>query len=246
MDTFINFLAALGAIALAIIAIFQDPIRKKIMSPKLVISMTMEPPDCHKAKLTYQHSVPINVFPRKPINSIIPPHTIQTAEADVYYFRIRVNNYGKAKAKNVEVFASELSKLKADGTYKTRGSFLPMNLRWAHMDSMFFPSINPGTYKHCDIFHIVDPNARKDVPGEDKSWSNISKESNILSFDTIVKPLTLNYLVPEGKYQLKIIIAAENSDPIKETLEINNTGEWFDNETKMLYEGIAIKIHSHS
>ena len=42
---------AIGTIALALVAAFQDIIRAWVMRPKLDASITMAPPDCHKTKM---------------------------------------------------------------------------------------------------------------------------------------------------------------------------------------------------
>ena len=45
-----------------------------------------------------------------------------------------------------------------------------------------------------------------------------------------------------GKYRLVILVSAANTIPIEKTFEISLTGEWYDDEKKMLGEGIGIRL----
>ena len=162
--------------------------------------------------------------------------------ADVYYFRLRIQNSGRQKAESIEVFAAKLEKRRADGTFGPVDSFLPMNLLWSHYRQVFLPAISPETYKHCDLAHIIDPEERKSFPGEHRTWDNIPSESTLLSFDTVAKPYTQSYLVPMGTYRLKIVVAAANAGVVKKTLEITLTGDWYNDEQEMLGQGVGITI----
>jgi hypothetical protein len=177
-------------------------------------------------------------------NSVTENNKVSLENAVAYYFRLRIENTGNQTAQSVEVFASKLSRQQADGkTYKQFDSFLPMNLRWSHSGDMVFPAIAPGTYKHCDLAHIIEPNKRKRIPLEDNLWPTLASSGQpVLSFDTVMQPYTKNHLVPTGKYQLVITIAAANAKPIEKTLEINLKDKWYDEEPLMLSEGIGINI----
>lgn len=208
-----------------LVAIFQDKIRSWVTRPKLNVSIKLGPPDCH--------SIPLVRTDLKTGETLL--------EAPCYYLRLRVDNSGNQKAESVEVFAAELLKCQADGQFKEVESFLPMNLRWAHYREIIFPAIVPGVYKHCDLGHIIDPQLRSGFPPEDKSWENVPPEKTVLSLDTAVKPNTRSYLIPPGKYHLVLLVAAANAKPIKKTLEITLTGDWYEDEKRMLGEGIGIR-----
>ena len=107
---------------------------------------------------------------------------------------------------------------------------------------MLLPAISPGTYKHCDLAHILDPDDRESVPGEHATWPNVPQNKTILSLDTIVKPYTQSYLLPFGTYHLTLIVAAANAKATTKTLEITLTGDWYDDEDQMLGEGIGIRL----
>ncbi|NJN96253.1 MAG: hypothetical protein HC875_20140 [Anaerolineales bacterium] len=230
MITIADWIVAAGTVVMAIVAIvaiFQDKIRVWLTHPKLEGAIATTSPDCIKitllAKTLQQEKVPV----------------------DTYYLRIRIKNEGNEKAENVEVFAAELSKRQADGvTFKRVDDFEPMNLVWTNFGgTIFFPAISPRMYKFCDIAHIMNPAQRaNNIYAEDKHWPGIPLEKTILSFDTFVKPHTLSYLHPFGTYRLVIVVAATNAKPGTITLEIALTGDWYDDASRMLGEGVTIRV----
>jgi hypothetical protein len=220
------WLTAFGTIALAIVAIFQDIIRAWIKRPILNIEIKVKPPDCHKTYL-------FKPFPGTGEGRVSDYY------ADCYYFRLRIINSGNCRAENVEVFASELTKKLADGTFERVNSFLPMNLLWAHIGTPFF-NISHGMEKHCDLAHIVDPRKRHLFNGEENPLSNIGLKT-FLSLDTIVKPNTMSHLIEPGIYRMKLIVGSSNTNPKERVFEINHTGEWIEDENRMLQDGIAVK-----
>jgi len=228
-----DWISAVGTLVMAlvaIVAIFQDKIRAWLMRPRLRVSISVAPPDCQKTKMRYS-------LPSPDVNA-----PARERMADVYYFRLRVSNSGNQKAESVEVFVAQLSRQQADGSFRVVDSFLPMNLVWAHLGGMLFPAIAPGTYKHCDLGYILDPQSRKMIPGEHTTWPNVPPDKTILTLDTVVKPYTLSYLLPFGTYHLVILVAAANAKAIKNTLEVRVTGDWYDDEREMLGQGIGIRL----
>lgn len=219
------WLEAIGTLLLAIVAVFQDRIRGLLSTPKLDAEVNLEPPDCHK---TYFGSS------SQEEGGVIAVPT--------YYFRIRVLNSGNRKAENVEVFAAELLRRQADGTFATVESFLPMNLTWSHIRKLFFPAISPDMYKHCDLAHIIKPNQRDRIPNETKQWPNVSTKDTILSIDTVVKSFSLSHLQPPGVYRIKLVFAAENAKRVDKTLEFSLTGNWYDDENEMFRDGVGLKV----
>ncbi len=52
----------------------------------------------------------------------------------------------------------------------------------------------------------------------------------------------MSHLIPQGKYRLLLQIAAANKKPVKKTLEITLTGNWYDDEARMFSDGIGIRM----
>jgi hypothetical protein len=90
---------------------------------------------------------------------------------------------------------------------------------------------------------VTDPSYRPEF-GEKENDSKLGAPSNetVFSFDFEVKKVGMVHLLSQGKYRLKLQIGSANSKPITKTLEINLTGKWFDDEKRMLSEGIGIRI----
>jgi hypothetical protein len=220
------WIQAISSIILAIIAfiaIFQDRIRNLITKPKLDIKVDTTSPDCVKTPLKYKKGV-------------------KQFDSEGYYIRIRILNTGNYQANNVEVFMSELQKKQADGSYKKLDTFLPMNLTWTNINNIYFPAISPEMYKHCDLCHIFNPADRKNIQYEEPDWIEGDRKKVVISFSTMVRPLSLSHLAPFGNYRIILIIAASNAKPLKKIIELNVSGQWFDDERKMFSDGIGVNI----
>ncbi len=104
----VTFLAVL-------VALFKDSIINWSRRPVLVLS-PIAPPHCHK--------LPVRYWTQR----VAPTHVVTQG----YFFRLWIKNDGKARADQVQVFASKLSRRAADGNFKEDSRFLPMNLLWSH------------------------------------------------------------------------------------------------------------------
>lgn len=258
----------LGLVAL-FVALFQDRILEHRKRPIIKASIVARPPDCVKTDYSYYDNVLLNttsgsialtsgsivptggtIVPTTgsiaPTSGSIVPNTGSTVrpskKTDAYYCRLRIENNGTQKAEFVEVFASTLWRMNTDGSYKEVETFIPINLKWANQIDrmMFFPAICRGAYKHCDLFHVINPEKRHEIQLEDKEWENVPKNKTILSFDTVVQITSKNYLVGPGTYQLDLIIASANSKPINKKLQICLSGEWYQDQIEMFSKGITI------
>lgn len=214
-----DWLIAFGTLLLAFVAIFQDWIRARVWHPELHVCMDFTPPYCHKAILRGRQV---------------------RIEADCYYFRLRVSNSGHHRAEMVEVYAAQLSKQQADGSFKEMNSFLPMNLLWSHINKPY-DAISPEMEKLCNLGHIVEPPERSSFAMEDDPRLGIPPDKTVFSFDVATPSYTMSHLIPPGIYHLDLLVAAANAKRVKKTVEIIVTGKWFDDEERMLGEGIAIR-----
>lgn len=219
--TVANWLVAFGTLVLAAVAIFQETIRGWFYHPAFRVSIKTEPPDCV--------AVPLNRLDG-------------TFVANSIYLRLWVENVGNATAKNVEVYANKLQRRRRDGSWERVPEFPPMNLKWANLGGMFFPSIAPEMGKHCDLGRIVDPSLRHNVPEDEAARLKLTNEETSLAFDLISPPNHKGHIIGAGEYQLEIFVAAENTRPITRTIEISLRGTWDTNETKMLRDGVGVSI----
>lgn len=218
--TIADWLVAAGTLILALVAIFQDTIRSWFYSPQFRFSVRTGPPDCV--------AVPFSA----PDGSVV---------ADAIYLRIWVENIGNATARNVEVYATELRRRRADKTWERVGAFPPMNLKWANLGTLYFPSISAGMGKHCDLAHIADPE-RRHLLHEDAPALSLTNAQSSLAFDLIALPNHRGHIVGPGEYQLDILVAAENVPPKKGLVSITVRGPWFGDEATMFRDGVGVAV----
>lgn len=216
---------ALATFLAVLVALFKEDLVQLWRRPKLTLSITLAPPDCHKTQLTF-------------VGIAAPP-------IDCYYLRIWVKNEGKTRAEAVQVFAAGLAKKAADGSFRRVESFLPMNLKWSHAQvqtsgpEIFAEGISPGMGKHCDLGRIAHPNS-KVVLGE--NLPGVPEENAILILELEIQPNTRSHLVPPGTYLLELRVAGANCSPVSKTLEFTLTGQWFDEESRMFRDGFGLRM----
>jgi hypothetical protein len=218
--TVADWLVAVGTLVLAAVAVFQETIRGWFYHPEFEVSIKTESPDCVAVPFT------------KPDGTFV---------ADSIYLRLWVENVGNATAKNVEVYARELRRQRAEGTWERVGAFPPMNLKWANIGTIYFQSIAPEMGKHCDLGHIVDPVGRP-LLGEEAPKLALTNQQTSLAFDLMVAPNHRGHIIGPGDYQLDILVSAENVRPIKRIVAISLRGKWDADETKMLRDGVGVTI----
>ena len=68
----------------------------------------------------------------------------------------------------------------------------------------------------------------------------INVNEAIFCFDVYFRSNILYYLVSPGTYKFKIIIGCMNAKTISKEFEITVTGKWFEDENRMLNEGLSI------
>jgi hypothetical protein len=215
-----DWIVAGGTLVLAAVAVFQQTIRSWLYAPEFRVSAKTEPPDCVAVPFTLQDG---------------------TFVADSVYLRIWVENTGNVTARNVEVYARDLRRRRADGTWERVGSFPPMNLKWANVGGIYFPSIAPDMGKHCDVGHIVDPARRNLLPEDPRGVDPTDRRAHV-AFDLMAAPNHRGHIVGPGEYHLEVVVAAENARPITRTIAISLRGTWDADEARMLRDGVGISV----
>ncbi|MGH2359405.1 MAG: hypothetical protein ACRDGM_02535 [bacterium] len=216
-----SWLVALGTVVIAAVAVFQETIRGWFYRPKFAVTVRCAPPDCVSVALT-----------RRETGQFL---------ANSVYLRLLVRNDGNATARNVEVYAERLQRRRADGTLEPLNSFPPMNLKWANLGQIYFPSIAPKMGKHCDIGHITEP-AQRPAVNEENPALTLSNQQCSLTFDLMVAPNHRGHIIGPGEYFLEILVAAENAKPVPKTVRLNLPGPWYPDETRMLRDGVGVEV----
>jgi hypothetical protein len=180
-----------------------------------------------------------------------PPHCVQVPKVRLdtgdralsIYLRVWVRNVGNETARNVEVYTESLTRRRADGGWERVADFPPMDLVWSNFfGGMYLPLIGAGVGKHCDIGYIVEPGKRRAF-GEENLRLGLNEDQVSLTFDLIAKPNNSTHIVRPGTYRLGITITAENTRrPVRRQLEIDVRGQWYDDEERMLSDGVGIRM----
>lgn len=218
---------SIATVLAVIVALIKDDIVKLWRKPKLQARIKLSAPDCHKTEMTLFDKNTGRVFDK----------------ADCYYLRLWIENTGNQRAEKVQVFVAKLFKRHADSSFVEDKSFLPMNLRWSHSQpspygpDIFADGISPQMGKHCDLGHILDPKKRENFG---INLKGVGTDKTIFEFDLEIAPNTLSHLQPPGFYRIEIKLAAANMEPITKTIEINHTGDWYADESKMFSDGIGM------
>ena len=140
-----SWVAALVMSLVALVALFKEEIVKRWRRPILDLSLRVTPPDCYKTESRYLRPGPRD---NVPIRGFGKWHV-----ANCYYLRLWVDNRGKTRAERVQVFATKLHHLRADGKFVEDKHFLPLNLcgRTARTILRFSPKAYHRTWESIVI-----------------------------------------------------------------------------------------------
>jgi hypothetical protein len=130
-STLAQWVGALGTIAAVVVALFKDEILARRRRPILDAK-------CDKAA-PWTVKTPIEVHDGK---------GLVLWKGGGYYVRAQIENSGRSRAEKVQVYASKLAKLGADGKFEDIPTFLPLNMRWANTppggQAAILDGISPG------------------------------------------------------------------------------------------------------
>jgi hypothetical protein len=232
-DWLLKALTAIGTVSAVVFVLFQEKWRKWNYHPTINVSAITKPPDCVKIPYVQTTFLPGMV------------HSVIRRETTSYYLRALVENIGNETARNVEIYAKELKRESKDGRWERVEDFPPMNLTWSnpqpeHASSL--PSLPPGSRRHCDVGHILDPKDQKSMEAEDRSDLELEAGMVSLTFDLINRPLHLGHIVKPGRYRLAIEVAADNFDAVVKEVEINFDGRWNGDQRTMFADHVGIKV----
>ncbi len=217
--------AAIGGVAVAILAIWGEPLRAWIFNAHLVLSITMTEPDC----------VQIQTVVTGIVNSPAGP-VLQQTTTDSYYFRLLVDNDRRAAARQVEVRLTALRVKQPNGTFQADATFHPLSLIWANSFDpgsgrglVRIPKIDENVPRHCDLCHVI----RGATP-------------LLMEFDTETVPNQIGRAQPtrrkRGTFEVDVVATADNALPLRRTLEIRYAGRWYMTPSVMFDKGLKIVI----
>ncbi|MFI5400090.1 MAG: hypothetical protein ACHQZQ_03445 [SAR324 cluster bacterium] len=238
-----NWLVAVGTMALAITSVFHESIRRLFFRPRLTISISTEPPDCVKTQLIWQGSfvvggVPVVTAPMMGVSSMTNASLMSTSQdpIPVYYLRVRVTNQGSAVADEVEMEITRVRRKSQDGKFRA----VPYgvgNLTCASKGGATWEHIYPGRFRFFDLGRIVDPKA---------DWRNKSEDfghpETKFEIELNTKPAMRDHILQAGEYLFDVTAFAQNAKQSSEKIYLRHTGEWYDEESRMLSEGVGVRV----
>lgn len=215
----VTVVATLLAVA---VALFKEEIQRWWRKPELQAKVGRAGADCHKTHTT-----------------ISDPSTgrVVTRFAS-YYLRVWVENTGNQRAEHVQVFTSRLQRVEGNGALVEVTRFLPMNLRWAHINQPFLVGLSPRMGAHCDVGHVDDPS---NPYAAGRSLAAEPGTTTCLALCQEVEPATGSHLLGPGTYRLELKIAASNCEPVTKTLELFVSGDWYADEEEMFRSGLTMR-----
>lgn len=222
----------LAVVAALAIAIWGDQLKALASRPALTLSISMQPPDCHRITSTRVEIVQVPVIPGATNPAIITtPQQVAEIKYQTYYCRLSVGNDGNAAARNVGVRAVGLTRL--DGktkTYIDDPHFMGMGLTWSHANgSTVVGKIDPKLPKHCDLAHVDEPLSK---------YLQLNTEVT----PSEVAPGVWPTVKPAGTYRLRVGVTADNAKTLYKTLKIVFQGKWYDTEAEMFKKGLVITV----
>ena len=207
-----EWLSAMGAFLVVIVAVFQDRIHTYLRRPKLVCELNLIEPDMYIKKE--------NIFYFE-YNSKGDKLGYPT---DVLHCRLKVGNLGNSSASNIEVVVTNI--LKKNGyDYKRINSIVLGNLNWSESGKnnkieTVQKFIHPRTYKYCElgrVYKMVDA-----VHAFEQSGS--VEPGPAFYLDTSSERNRNNLLLP-GIYRFEIVIGCANAQSLNKKYDIVITDE---------------------
>ena len=219
----LQWLTAIGTVAIAFFAAFQHHILSWLNTPKLNVKTGNEPP-----------------FIRQLIFINENKRTTSSGYAVRLYFRNITPWYKKkTRAEDVEVFIKSISRKTGQG-FQVLQDFEPRNVLWSHLhlepsSASCFTDISPKMERYALIGRMVYPGYTEEFFGYKRN------ENASLKIDVYPPRNTNDHILWPGTYRLECLIGAENVKAFIKTFEIHISGQWSDDPEKMIGEHISIQ-----
>lgn len=209
-----QWVGAVGTISAVLVALFKEDLLRWRRRPELVAVLKAERPYC--VKTPEHHGTPPNVW-----------------NGSRYFIRLMVTNMGNVRADKVEVF---LSSAVVEETNQPVPNFIPMNLKWSYIGSIYADGISPDMSRLCDFAAITDPTW---PPFKEERPSALSEKETCLSLILEVG-LSRRDFLPPGRYKFEVTMAASNCKPVRQQFRLHLTGRWEADEKVMFAHGFVV------
>ncbi len=218
------WVTGIATILLALVAALQDLIRDALRKPRLVIKYRQQPP----------------MFRRSAKRFIAGNQVIMEPCFDIH---LLLANEGKGQARRVEAYLMAIWQYDySDGMMKPLADFWPVRLRYDSKGTRRINVIPMSQPEYWNSAYIPSPQLAThlkgeefvDVPGAEGDWIRVH-------LDVLDHPFYQpNMLVP-GRRTLKVSVYSENARRVDAFLDIRWTGEWQDDNKRML-ENVTVSL----
>jgi hypothetical protein len=197
-----NVLVASATLVLAVIAVFQERLRRRQYRPR--VTVTRDEP----------------LYTPWAAGGVI--------RGTVLFLRLRAVNEGNDPAREVEVSVTEVGERQAAGEYRRirRGDY-PKALVWSNTDRLTrLPFLHHGTEKLADVGHVHDPALRVHFDVSEEPPNAVLDGTAVLALEVAPQPLNCSHVFPSAAYRLHVVVSASNIEPVHVTVDVELTGTW--------------------
>jgi hypothetical protein len=209
----------------------RDWLRHRLWQPRLGVTIRPGPPDCHIIETEIRALANLGGMALLPSGAIAMQSITGTHSFPSFYCRLRVENTGSRMARQVHVRMTKLWRYSDDGVAAEDQDFLPLNLKWSHLNDITLAALYPELPQHCDLCHVVheDP------------------DRSLMDLDTQVTPNQVGpdrypTRKPPGRYRAQLALYADNVKPIYKNVEMYFTAEWYDDAEQMAQRGLHVTV----
>lgn len=208
-----------------LVALFKDPLLAWRRRPSFSVT-------CEK---TLPWTVRVGIWVRW--QHATPPNW----NGNCYFVRLRVENIGRTRAENVQVYAAKLAKRAVNGKFEEIPTFASLNLKWSNYPSdnpvIFLDGLSPKMEAFCDVVSVCDPANPLREPPEGQALSN-----NTTTAELQLEAATPSRILGPGTYELTLRIAAANVAPIEHVLTFTHTGTWLADDAAMRRDCLDVSL----
>lgn len=208
------WLPSATALFIAIIAIWQEQIRRILFGARLTVvfdAATLA--DSHITTLTLKWDDGARQ---------------RTSTIPTFWVRVRVANTGKTSAHDVRLIAVSLWMKSRRGRYERDPKFTSLNLKWANLGTATLHTLPAGIEQHCDLFHIPDPS--RTIP---EGYTETPPRRTQGFLETEVHPNYRPGTLGAGHYKLELISVASDARPRRLFVEFAIPEVWVSDDRAM-------------
>ena len=201
------------ALLVAVLGIFQDSVRLRLVGPRLKLQFEMGEPFVGTAKI-------------REASGASPTRN--------FFFRVGVANLGKSAAWRVSVLLTCLEKYNEEARrYEVEEWFVPVELAWCHGIGSQLQALNPHATIYFDLGHY----ARPEFTGETRDDFDSPAAPPFQLKTSRIDARQWGYVLTEGQYRLRIQVTAAKAEPVEAWFHVRSLPGWSDSLEDLIRDG---------